>query len=284
MRQTSTIASVAVKKSALTRPVSRWTDLWKAPIHDFPIRDEILYQYQPLAAEAEVLEIGPGSGFTAFRMARQVRQMTLVDVAAPAIADLTEKLAELPNVSCLCADPARSREVDALEESFDLAFALDVFEYVPEPAACLQAIGRMLRPGGELFLTYPNVPPPVGDGVTYFSDAAEIETMLRDAGFSSFEIFTVKPRTYARALYQALHEWPLALYRRLRSGNREGRPQTYEETWAFRQRRKSLAFKAPLHLYWVLLGAAIRLGGRVFVAEPIQDGILGRQLVIRARR
>ena len=51
--------------SRSARPSARLSDLWKAPLHDFPIRDEILYQYLPLARDMDVLEVGPGSGVTA---------------------------------------------------------------------------------------------------------------------------------------------------------------------------------------------------------------------------
>src|SRR5579872_3259743 len=41
------------------RPSFRWSDLGRAPLHDFPIRDEILLSYFPLSGEMEMLEIGP---------------------------------------------------------------------------------------------------------------------------------------------------------------------------------------------------------------------------------
>src|SRR4051794_2708100 len=46
--------------------------LTAAPVHDFPIRDMILYTFSGVAGPRKVLEIGPGSGITAFTLSRFV--------------------------------------------------------------------------------------------------------------------------------------------------------------------------------------------------------------------
>jgi SAM-dependent methyltransferase len=267
---------------AIRRPSFRVSDICKAPLNDFPIRDEILYQYLPFSPDMDVLEIGPGSGFTAFRLARQVRSLTLVDVAARSLTRLRKQLQFLASVRCVCADPAQPGLVTELNEKFDAVFALDVFEYVVDPAACLQNIFQVLRSSGELFLTFPNVPPPVGDGVTYFSQKSELADLLGRAGFGHWEIFAVRQRRFARWVYSVAHEFPLRVYRQLRSGAPYGRPQTYEGTWAFKHMEKLARYKMPLHFFWFLVGQAMRLGGNTFEAELVSEEILGRQLVIRA--
>ena len=264
------------------RPSFRWSDIWRAPLHDFPIRDEILYQFLPLSPEMDVLEIGPGSGFTAFRLSRKVRQMTLVDVSAEAIADLQKQLHELPNLEFVCADLSAPGLAGRLKRTFGAAFGLDVFEYVVDPSTCLNNLASVLRPGGQLLLSFPNVPPPVGDGVTHFAHRAVVEGLLRKAGFRRWELFAVRLQPFAAAIYAALHEKPLALYRRLRGGSRHARPQTYEATWAFQQRQKLLHYKGVVHLFWAALGGVMRAGGDVFAKRSLTNGILGRQLVIRA--
>jgi SAM-dependent methyltransferase len=45
------------------------------------------------------------------------------------------------------------------DDSFDTAIALEVFEHVRNPDACLSEIERVLRPGGRLLLTVPFVAP-----------------------------------------------------------------------------------------------------------------------------
>lgn len=50
-------------------------------------------------------------------------------------------------------------ELNALEGSFDVVTAIEVFEHVAEPLATLQHIRRLLRPGGVLFYTTGNALP-----------------------------------------------------------------------------------------------------------------------------
>lgn len=263
---------------------ARWSDLWRAPLHDFPLRDEILYQLMPLTSSSEVLEIGPGSGFTAFRLSRLVRRLTLVDVAEAAVGALREDLSALGNVHCVRADVTQAEFTRLAGSNFDVAFALDVFEYVTDPAACLNNLADSLRRGGQMLLSYPNVPPPVGDGVTYFERAADLELLLAKAGFSEWEIGAVKLRPWAAALYRLLHERPMRLYRRLRSRERPERPQTYEATWAFRHGRQLLRYKLPVHAAWWCLDRIMRLGGPFFSYARVGDEIRGHQLVIRGWR
>ncbi len=269
---------------AKQRPSFRWSDIWKAPLHDFPIRDEILYQYLPLSNAMDILEVGPGSGYTAYRLAGKVRHLTLLEVAPDVVNELRFHLGSVFNLSCVCADIAKPGLAEKLGRDFDAVLGLDVFEYIVDPGMCLRNLAAVLRPGGHLLLTYPNLPPPAGDGVTYFSTLGELEELLLEAGFRHWEIFSVRLRPHAATVYGLLHEWPLRLYRAMRRGGRGARPQTYDATWAFQHRQNLLGFKVPLHLFWVLVAAGLRLGGEVFKDEPIQEGILGRQLVIRARR
>ena len=80
--QTSSPTGIArLRLRGNARPGFRWADVLASPLHDFPIRDEILFQCMPPAPGSDVLEVGPGAGFTAFRLARRVGHITLVDVA-----------------------------------------------------------------------------------------------------------------------------------------------------------------------------------------------------------
>jgi len=291
----SSAESTIVKEPATARPYTAvestaWelpyclSDIWKAPLHDFPIRDEILGQFFPFSLDMDVLEIGPGSGFTAYWLSRVVKHVTLLDVASETIAELQRELQLLANLNFVCADVTRAGLALRLQQRFDAAFGLDVFEYVANPAAALRNLAEVLHPGGQLFLTFPNVPPPQGDGVTYFNRPDEIEGLLDQAGFLRWDVFTVRPRLFATAAYRLLHERPLAILRSMRRDGRDSRPQTYEKTWAFRRRLQLNRFRFFLHLYWIWLGRVIRLGGQVFTHESTTDEILGKQIVIRAWR
>jgi SAM-dependent methyltransferase len=258
------------------------SDVWKAPLHDFPVRDEILSQFCGFAPQMDVLEIGPGSGYTAFRLAGRIRRLALVDVAETAVSVLKKQLSGLPGLEFGCGDATKDSFGDEYEGKFDLTFNLDVFQAIPDPAAAFKNLARVLREGGEMFVTYPNVPPPRGECIAYLSTLDELAGLLRAAGFRSWEVFKVRPNRYAGLVYRVMHDWPLDIYRKMRSGGGRTLNQTYESTWAFQHQNQLGRYKAVLHLYWAFLGLLLRLGGDMFVTEPIEDSILNRQLVIRA--
>ena len=265
------------------RPAFRFSDLWRAPLHDMPIRDEILYQYMPLAPDKAVLEVGPGSGFTAFRLARRVRKLTLVDVGAAQVEHLKQTFAGVGNVSLVCADvcaPDLARQVDP---PYDAAFAIEVFELLPDPDAALRNFAEVLRPDGVLMLQFPNYPPPLKLGVTYFPTRQRLDDALGAAGFRSWDVWSLRLRPFANAIFKELHERPLNLYRRLRSSNGGGRLD-YEATWAFNQRHRLEPYKYVVHAAWEALLATARLRGPCFERQPLPGEILGHNLLVMARR
>jgi SAM-dependent methyltransferase len=266
----------------LIRPHFAWSDIWKAPLHDFPIRDEILFQFLPFSPEDEILEAGAGAGFTVFRLARQVRHIFALDISIEPLRELERNMYGFRNVDYVCANLSEPGLREKIPAGVTVAFALDVLEYVPNPGCCLRNLAEVLRPGGEVLISFPNTPPPKGDGVTYFRDINQLHELLNNAGFTRHEIFAVKLRPWSAAVYRILHELPLFLYRRLRPGNAKDRPQTYEATWAFRNRNSVMKLKSVLHLYWFFVAFLLHIGGHVFRPLPIATGIESRQLVIRA--
>lgn len=269
--------------SVLKRPSFAWTMRSSAPVHDFPIRDEILFQFAPQISGGHCLEIGAGSGYTAYCLASQTERFTIADFAEVTLADLRAKLGTIPNISFARADLSQPGVEQVVGASFDFVYGLDMFEYVPDALCGFKNIASVLKPGGVMFLTFPNQLPPKGDGVTWFHTLRELETNLRQAGFAHWDVLTVKQSAYASAVYTVMHEWPLFLYRRLR-GSREQTdlPQTYEETWAFKNRGKLQTLKSLIHWYWAILHLVMKVGGRVFRASPATQDLLGHQLVIRA--
>ena len=201
---------------------------------------------------------------------------------AETIADLSRQFCRIANLSFFVADVARPGLASQIEERFDVAFGLDVFESLPDPLASLRNLADVLRPGGELFLTYPNVPPPRGHAVTYFQSRAEIEELLKSAGFQTWQIFEVRLRPFSAKVYWQLHDRPLAFLRSLRAGNQKRRVEAYDKTWAFQQRRQMSRLKIPMHLYWSFLARVICMRGPAFVSKPAASEILGKQIVIRA--
>ncbi len=265
------------------RPTFRFSDFWKAPLHDLQIRDEILFQYFPLSSDTQLLEIGPGSGFTTFHLARQIRSITAVDVAAGNITSLRRDIRERPNVSFEVADMCVPGLKGILPAEFDKAIGIEIFEFLPDPAMCLKNVASVLRKGGSLMLNFANYPPPKNAGVSYFKDRRELVQIFEAAGFTDVEIFALKLRPWAQFIFDTCHEKPIRLYRRLRDRRGPYKPQTYDETWAHKTRGRLDVMKVPLNVAWYFGSALMRLGGPCFERKLLSDEILGHNLLVIAK-
>jgi SAM-dependent methyltransferase len=284
----STSRSVARTDLALPalrqRAISRVSDIVKAPLHDFAIRDEVLFQYLPLSRSMDLLEIGPGSGFTAFHLARQVRSITLVDIAEGNVRTLQRELGHIPNLDFKTADVCQPGLQEVLRRTFDAVYAIEVFELLPDPRTCLANLARVTRPGGYALIQFPNYPPGQSPGPTHFTTKTELGRLLREAGFSRWAIAALRLRPHARFLYMYLHEKPIRAYRRRRAHRGPERALVYDESWAFQHGHRLEPFKYALHTAWAGLAAAIHAGGPAFEAWDPGVRIINHNLVVLAQR
>ena len=261
-------------------PIVRISDIWKAPLHDLPVRDELLYQYLPISSGMKLLEIGPGSGLTAFRLSREAGHITLLDVAPGNVERLRRDLGSLPNVSFVCADACAPDLPAIVGTGYDAVAGLEVFEYIPDPGACLRNLAQVLKPGGCLLLQWPNYPPERAGGVTWFPTRQEIDVLMEAAGFSAWSLYSLRLNAYAGAVFRIFHEAPLRCYRRTRKNTAATKPQTFDETWAFRSGSQLAPYQCVLHSFWMLLSALMRAGGDCFRRTPVTGTDLRRNLLL----
>jgi SAM-dependent methyltransferase len=248
------------------------------------MRDEIMRQFLTVGSGMRLLEIGPGSGFTAYRLAPHILELTLMDVSEKNVAVLRENLGTIPNLRFVCADACTPGLAQHVATRFDAIYGLEVFEYLPNPGECLKNLAEMLLPGGALALEFPNYPGPKSPGITCFHRREEFDGLMRAAGFSSWEIYALRLRPFARLLYQVFHEQPLKIYRARRNRSNAQKPMKYDQTWTFQNRQKMEPKRYLLHTFWTLLMAAMRLGGDCFERRPLGGEILHHDLLVLARR
>jgi len=261
-------------------PRSRLSDLWHAPLTDLPVRDEIVRQYVPLSAQMEILEAGPGNGFLAFRLARSVAAITLLEVAEGNVADLRQRFARVPNVRVVHADLCQPASVQDHALSYDAVVAIEVMEYFSDPATALRNLAGVLRPGGSLYAQFPNYE--CATWPTCYHTRGELEAQLREAGFAAWEICRLQLSSWAQFVYEWLHEKPIRLYRARKRSQRVERPQHYDQTWAGQHARGVERGKSLIHLLWAAIMLLMRLGGRVYRREQCGDTILGKNLFLVA--
>ena len=145
-------------RAALKRRFPRTTrtlaDRWRwhlRPRHEFGT--ELRYRrILPLAdprPEDRVLEVGKCT-YRTLALARRVRQVTVCDlgeVGRSVAAHGPRNLTQLQGDICT---------VDLAPESFDLAFAVAVFEHIPDDRAAARNLFRVLAPGGRLLVYVPD--------------------------------------------------------------------------------------------------------------------------------
>lgn len=100
----------------------------------------------------QVLDVGAGLGFFSERLQQKGASVTAVDIGAGLLRRVHER------VGCEC------REVDALtlvdtfgENRFDVVLSSECIEHTPSPADALRQMCRVLKSGGKLSVSTPNV-------------------------------------------------------------------------------------------------------------------------------
>ena len=122
-----------------------------------PIADAESYARKLAATQAlmrpdmEVLEFGCGTGSTALEHAPHVAHVLATDVSARMI-DIGREKAELAGVTNVSFQQSGVEDFEAPDGSYDMVLALNLLHLVPDRAAALAKIHRLLKPGG-LFIS-----------------------------------------------------------------------------------------------------------------------------------
>jgi arsenite methyltransferase len=149
------------------------------------------------------LDVGSGPGNVTSSLARAAGPDGLalgVDISEPMLARAVHNEAG-PQVGFLRADAQR---LPLRDNTVDAVVSLAVLQLIPNPAAALAEIARVLRPGGRLAIMVPTAGraarlwqmlPTVGAHA--FSDD-EIGDILEDNGFASVRVNTFGPFQWVR--------------------------------------------------------------------------------------
>jgi 2-polyprenyl-6-hydroxyphenyl methylase / 3-demethylubiquinone-9 3-methyltransferase len=133
----------------------RWWDTESEfkPLHRInPLRLNWIDGYSPLAGK-RVLDVGCGGGILADAMARKGANVLGIDLAVKSlrVAELHAMEAGTDNVAyqeIAVEDLAAQRPGE-----FDVVTCMEMLEHVPDPASVVTALGRLVKPGGWVFLS-----------------------------------------------------------------------------------------------------------------------------------
>lgn len=122
------------------------------PLHRLnPVRAGYVAARAPLAG-AQVLDVGCGGGLLAEDLARRGANVTAIDMAPAMI-----QTAQLHAAASGLAIDYRVQDAAELAlrqpHAWDVVCCMEMLEHVAEPAAFLDVLARLVRPGGTIFVS-----------------------------------------------------------------------------------------------------------------------------------
>src|SRR5687768_4293811 len=122
------------------------------PLHKLnPVRARYVQERCALAG-AHVLDVGCGGGLLAESLARAQANVTAIDLAPSMV-----ETARLHSLDSGLRIDYRVESAESLAAThagrFDVLTCMEMLEHVPEPAATVAVFARLLRPGGDLFIS-----------------------------------------------------------------------------------------------------------------------------------
>lgn len=122
------------------------------PLHQLnPLRLEYIQQHVPLKGK-KVLDVGCGGGILSEAMAKAGATVTGLELASQVIeiarnhasaSQLDIEYVQIPVEDYALAHP----------QAFDVITCLEMLEHVPDPQAIIQAMAKLLKPGGKIIVS-----------------------------------------------------------------------------------------------------------------------------------
>jgi len=121
------------------------------PLHKLnPVRARYVAERCTLAG-ASVLDVGCGGGLLAETLARAGAHVTAIDLA-PSMVE-TARLHALDSGLTIDYRVEDASQLLKSPAKFDVVTCMEMLEHVPDPAATVDVLGKLVRPGGHVFIS-----------------------------------------------------------------------------------------------------------------------------------
>src|SRR5262249_31388500 len=118
------------------------------PLHILnPVRARFVAERATLRG-ARVLDVGCGGGLLCEAFANEGAAVTGLDLAPGMI-----EVAKLHAAQHGLKIDYRVCNAESLEDGFDVVSSMEMLEHVPEPAKMVGTLARLVRPGGDIFIS-----------------------------------------------------------------------------------------------------------------------------------
>jgi len=122
------------------------------PLHHLnPVRTDYIASRSHLDG-ARVLDVGCGGGLLAEGLARKGARVTGIDLA-PAMIETARLHAAESGLDIHYRLQDAAVLADSSEARFDVVCCMEMLEHVPDPRSFINVLGRLIRPGGAVFVS-----------------------------------------------------------------------------------------------------------------------------------
>lgn len=129
-----------------------------APLHILnPARLQFVQQHATVRGK-NILDVGCGAGILTEGLAKLDAKVTGIDAGADVIA-VAQAHAALKNIAATYIHTSIEDFITTHTEQFDIITCMELIEHVPEPRKLISDCARLLKPGGQLFISTLNRTP-----------------------------------------------------------------------------------------------------------------------------
>ncbi|MEZ4392933.1 MAG: class I SAM-dependent methyltransferase [Polyangiales bacterium] len=175
---------------------ARWSAVFDAAERDAWQRPDEVIARLALAPDAQVADLGAGTGYFSVRLARAAPQgrVWAVDLEPDMVRFIDERARRegISNLRGVLATPTDARIPDAV----DVILVVDTHHHIDDRPAYYRALRASLRPGGRVVIIDFTAESPSGPPAQFRLTPAQVDAELAEAGFARDGEAFMLPRQY----------------------------------------------------------------------------------------